>query len=432
MVAEPVQATIETLSYLYNKTNDFINTQHGNVSISDLYDQITSYNPFNHDLTITIHQNTNHNRKITSPIKEKFAQSFVEHKWKYISILTVGLGVGTYVFYQQVYKPVLLIENANNNNNKLKRRVPKLSNGARGDVVLIIGSPTEPLTRLIALDFEKRGFIVYLTILDEKDFKYVESNPITDDINYLNLNESVSFESQLIKFQQLLELAVIPFPGAESHNLTLKAIVFSPQLYFPIGPIENVMISTWSKLQDKMFIYLKLFSSGLINLARLQSSKIILIYPNIISSLSIPYHSPETLFQTQLKSLFTILTREVSQHNLSVTQVKLGNLNISNQRSNTSQRTTALINSEIKNWNEDIKSLYADNFSKSQYKSNPIKSSGGGKGTSLRELYHILFDLIYTPPNRRNPSIVYCGTGARSYDIISGLIPESWIEWILR
>ena len=61
---------------------------------------------------------------------------------------------------------------------KARRRVPKLANGARRDVVLVVGSPTEPLTRLICLDFEKRGFIVYLTLLEANDVRYVESNQI--------------------------------------------------------------------------------------------------------------------------------------------------------------------------------------------------------------------------------------------------------------
>ncbi|KAK6202943.1 uncharacterized protein RJT21DRAFT_83597 [Scheffersomyces amazonensis] len=431
MVAEPVHATIETLSYLYGKASDFISTNHDNIVNSELFDQLSQLvNISQHDINIHI------SPSVRKPPPTRFVSGISEnvkhHKLQYLTIFTIGLGTASYVWYEKVYKPALLHQSKKDSSNqRYKRRVPKLSNGARADVVLVIGSPTEPLTRLIALDFEKRGFIVYLTILDDKDFKYAESNPITDDINYLNLNESASFESQLIKFNHLLELPVIPFPGAEAHNLKLKAIVFAPSLYFPIGPIENITVSTWSRLQDKIFIYLKLFSSGLIQLSRDQASKIIFIYPSIISSLSIPYHSPETLFQNQLRNLFTTLTREVHQHGLSVTQVRLGNLQISSQRNNTSNdRISTLVNSEIKAWDDDIKDLYAKSFSQSQFKSNPIKSTGG-KGTSLRELYHTLFDLIYST-KRRNPAIVYCGTGARSYDIISRIFPESWIEWLLR
>lgn len=168
-------------------------------------------------------------------------------------------------------------------------------------------------------------------------------------------------------------------------------------------------------------------SSGLIQLIRNQHSSTILINANIISSLSMPYHAPETIFQNTLKHLFTTLRREISQYGLSVTQVRLGNLHISTQNASSGSKISNMVNSEIRSWNLDIKDLYATNFSKSQFKSNPIKSRG--PGTSLRELYHTLFDLIYT---KRAPAVIYCGSGARSYDLISRLLPEAWIEWFLK
>lgn len=426
MVAEPVQATLETLSYFYRKSSDFLSSLQEKLFEGNSLDKLTSLYPFdiaNDDSLVSITRG----RSQTSWLSRCFDQ-----KWKSLTILTIGLGtVGSIWYYHKNYGSQSISSRTHKQNHSSvnTRRVPKLSNGARRDIVLVVGSPTEPLTRLIALDFEKRGFIVYLTILDEKDFKYVESNPITDDINYLNLNDTLSYESQLSKFQQLLELPVIPFPGAEPHNLRLVGVVFAPSLFFPIGPIENITVATWTKFTDRELLYLKLFSSGLISLIRNQQSKTILISTNIVSSLEIPYHAPETLFQNHLKHLFTTLTREVRQHGLSVTQVRLGNLHLSNQRSNSGSRIANLVNSEIRSWDEDMRSLYADSFSKAQYKANPIKSTGG-RGTSLRELYHILFDLLYS--KGRSPGIVYCGTGARAYAIISKLLPESWLEWILR
>lgn len=43
-----------------------------------------------------------------------------------------------------------------------KRRAKKASNGARLEVVVVAGSPSEPLVRSISLDLERRGFIVYV------------------------------------------------------------------------------------------------------------------------------------------------------------------------------------------------------------------------------------------------------------------------------
>lgn len=412
MVAEPVQATWETLSYFYNKSSDFISTQHDNVVNSDYLDKICSYLP-----------HSSRPYDIVLPRRRSFAERLIKrlskHKYKSLGILGLGIGLSSYCYYKNVYLPSQAPVP------RKKRRAPKLANGARREVILIIGSPTEPLTRLIALDFEKRGFIVYLTILDTKDFKYVESNPITDDIHYLNLTDS--FESQISKFHHLLELPVIPFPGADAHTLKLASVIFAPSLYFPVGPIENTSIATWTRITDRLLLYLKLMSAGLVQLIRNQQSSAILINANIISSLSMPYHAPETLFQNMLKHLFTTLTREILQHGCPVTQVRLGNLHISTQNASSDLKISNMVNSEVRSWSLEIKDLYAASFSKSQQKTNPIKSRGSG--TSLRELYHTLFDLIYNP---RPPAVVYCGSGARSYDWISRLLPESWIEWFLR
>lgn len=43
-----------------------------------------------------------------------------------------------------------------------KRRAKRASNGARLEVVVIAGSPSEPLVRSISLDLERRGFIVFV------------------------------------------------------------------------------------------------------------------------------------------------------------------------------------------------------------------------------------------------------------------------------
>ncbi|CAH6721834.1 hypothetical protein CLIB1444_07S03466 [[Candida] jaroonii] len=400
MVAEPVSATIDTLRYIYDGASKYVYDSTEKVKDLNVY----QYNPFKSSEPQIVSEKTSLLKVIKC------------HKTR-LTVFSVGVGLGLAGLWIYSRKP---------KRTKPRRRVPKLENGARQDIILIVGSPTEPMTRLIALDFERRGFIVYLTILDNKDLKYTESNPITDDINYLNLTNSESFEYQLSKFHNLLEIPVVPFPGAQAHNLKLVGVVFAPSLYFPIGPIENISIASWNKLMEKLSTYFKLVSSGLINLLRSQKAKTIVITPTITSSLNLPFHGPEAIFQNTLQSLFTTLTREVTSHGLSITQIKLGNISVSS--SNSTLKTSSIINSEVQSWSEDIKSLYKMNFTKSQFRINPIKSTG--RGANLRDLYHVIFDLVYSKRSI-NPPIVYCGTGARAYDWLASILPSSFISWIL-
>lgn len=414
MVAEPVQATVQALDYYYNVASKFVSKQVEQLPEFDLL----HLNP----VQTHMESNVNHD----SVIKR------ISNNKGIISVLTVGIGAGIWYYgnsqvvggssgifgsnwrHWLVSKPVK------------KRRVPKLANGARQDVVLIVGSPTEPLTRLIALDFERRGFIVYLTILDETDMKYTETNTITEDINYLNLVNSFSFDRQLNEFHQLLRIPIVPFPGASPHSLKLVGVVFTPHLHYPIGPVENVTVASWTKILDRLSVYPKLFSSGLIQLIRLQKAKTILITPCITSTLNLPYHGPESLLQNALQSLFSTITKEIRQHQLCVTQIKLGNISVL-ANGNSISKKRSIINSEINGWNDDIRTLYSKSFSNTENKSIPMQLLL--KGTNLRALYHLLYDLIYS--KTPNPPVTYFGTGARMYEWIYCLLPSSFLLWVL-
>lgn len=421
MVAEPVLATIQALSYAYDRSAGFIQAQHEKVSNSDITSSVSSLFLWgNPDLPPP--------HIVESSTFDRLLSNVRDNKWKYLTILSIGIGTCSYGFRMKNANARKLGGRSPQKPQRNKRRAPKLPNGARRDVVLIVGSPTVPLTRIIALDFEKRGLIVYVTILDDKDFRYIESNPITDDMNYLNLRDTNSIELQLSKFQQLLELPVIPFIGADAHTLNLVSVVFAPNMYLPVGPIENLSINTWRSLDERILLIIQLLSQGLVKIIRNQQAKTILVNPSITSSLSMAYHAPETVFHNELKYVFTTLARELAHQSLLVTQVRLGNLQVTS-RNVTQARVTNMISSEVRSWDEGTRSLYADNFAKSQHRANPITTSGG-KGTNLKELYHTLFDLVYS--KKTNPRVVYCGTGARSYDIISSILPATWIDFILK
>lgn len=63
--------------------------------------------------------------------------------------------------------------------NRKKRRAKKAGNGARLEVVVIAGSPSEAITRSISLDLERRGFIVYIVCntIDEEVLVQNEARP---------------------------------------------------------------------------------------------------------------------------------------------------------------------------------------------------------------------------------------------------------------
>lgn len=413
MVAEPVQAATEALRLAYASASSFLSSllQAVNESLPDL-DSVLNLRFFN----------ILKSDPVPAPeTKEKAVDRLIrlvqKHRTAAYSALAVSLTASSYLIYRNLKEPRI--------RSKPRRRVPKLANGARRDVVIVVGSPTEPMTRLIAVDFEKRGFIVYLTVLDDKDYKYIQSNQITDDIHFMNLVED-SYEAQLTKFRKLLDVGVVPFPGAEAHHLRLSAVVFAPTLYFPLGPLENTPELTWQRLLFRLSVTTKLLSLGLLDIVREQKSGIIGIVPSIVSSLRMPYHGPETVLQNGMKDVFVTLAKELRPQNINVTQVRLGNLNLAPSKTARAESVPLIVEAEVRSWSEEMRSAYGSDFQKSQSSLRHMGASFKNKG--LRELYHTLFDLIFY--NGRAPSVVYCGTGARAYDRLASYLPHSVSELI--
>ncbi|GEQ68276.1 hypothetical protein JCM33374_g1943 [Metschnikowia sp. JCM 33374] len=415
MVAEPVQATLGALRATYESLSQFVSAQTEKLpDASKIWDSTP--------LIYLGGAEAGPHNPPPETLLEKIDARVKLRKYELMCVLATGLGVAGVVLHRRS-----MISRSSGSTKPRRRRTPKLPNGARRDVALVVGSPTEPMTRLLALDFEKRGFIVYLTVFDDKDLKYISSNTITDDINYLDLSGGEDLAAALAKFSQLLQVEVVPIKGAEPHLLKLSAVVFAPNLYFPLGPVENTAAASWDRVLARISVYTRLLNSGLLDLVRVQKSKVIAIVPTIVSSLRLSYHAPETMFQNCLKDLFVTLAKELRPQGISVTQVRLGNLNLTNTRTlpaSKSARVSGIAEAEVRSWSPGMQSLYGEQFSKTQTKSNSMGSSIGSQG--LRGLHHLLFDLIFY--TGRNPSVVYYGSGARSYERISSFLPTALID----
>lgn len=409
MVAEPVGVALTFLQKSYLKASDAVSEQLTKVS-DTVYGLVLSIVGWDNDPLSA-------DKLALIQGSDKWSGQMERHKYE-IAAFGMILGLGVVGCYQYRMRTDPGPRAA-----KKRRRVPKLANGARKDVVLVVGLPTEPFTRLMALDFEKRGFIVYLTILDDTDYKYTQSNPITDDINFLNLSGGVDLGFLMAKFHQLLQVPVVPIKGAEEHLLRLSAVVFAPNLYFPLGPLENFSPASWERVMSRMNLYTRLLSLGFLQLVRHQLSKVIVIIPNIVSTLGLPYHGPETVFQNGVKDLFLVLAKEVSPHGVSVTQIRLGNLNLSALSPKT--RVPAMIEAEIRSWNDDLQSLYGVQFLKQQGKTAAVRKPLA----LLTGFHHLLFDIIFT--QGPTASVAYYGTGARTYERLSSVISPRVLQMFM-
>lgn len=63
---------------------------------------------------------------------------------------------------------------------KQRRRAKRTAHGARTEVVVLAGSAMSPLTTALALDLERRGYVVYVVTNSPEDIQHVRSQSRVD------------------------------------------------------------------------------------------------------------------------------------------------------------------------------------------------------------------------------------------------------------
>ncbi|TVY31564.1 UPF0744 protein, partial [Lachnellula subtilissima] len=130
-----------------------------------------------------------------------------------------------------------------------KRRAKRAGTGARLEVVVLAGSPSEPMTRSIALDLERRGFIVYIVCntIEEEVMVQNESRP---DIKPLMIDivDTQRAKQAIERFTIYLQHPHTPLPGTRPHHLTFRSLLLIPSNTYPSAPIAALSPSTLSDL----------------------------------------------------------------------------------------------------------------------------------------------------------------------------------------
>lgn len=392
---DPVEKTFDTVYYLGKRAQNTFDSAVGavneaSISISDKVISTCKENSIFGGLSSTASADASGNLKPGSSLHGFWNISSIKGFYNrnktlssIIGITAVGL---TGYHLQKIVRSQITI----NGSNKTKRRANRLPNGARKDVVLIVGSVTEPLTRYVANDLENRGFIVYITSTNSKaDLKFFNNESIQDIKSLIVSNEPNNDEfnvDQIRKFDYLLSSNHIPFQGAEPNKLNLTGIIFIPDLYFPSGKFHMIPNSTWSyNIQNKMLLPLNLLTNGLIGIAEKFDSNLIFITPTLSSSVQLTYHSVENITSNFLQNFSQNLAQDYD--GLNITNIKLGSVSVNSN--------------------------------------NSTKKNFGIKGIPLKTLHYKIFDLLY---NDDNKSVEYVGTWARFLDNFGSVIPR----WLIR
>lgn len=278
-----------------------------------------------------------------------------------------------------------------------KRRARKSPSGARVEVVVVAGATSSPLASALALDLERRGFVVYVATASAEEETYVRSLSRADLLPLpLAIGDPFAAQKQLARFQNLLGREHVAFEGAEPHRLEFKGLVIVPDTgAAPVGHIGDVASEDWSDMLNakvlKSIATTQLFLPALVS----QQSKILMLTPSITPALQLPGHAAENTAYAALQAFTSTLSAEMKAQDTGVTisHLKLGNF--------------------------DIPSVTAKQRREGQTKI---------RATPMRELNNTVFDTL---ASRRPTALLRVGRGSLAYDIIGTVAPRSIISWML-
>ncbi|KAK2765441.1 hypothetical protein FQN54_008292 [Arachnomyces sp. PD_36] len=345
---------------------------------------------------------------------------------------------------------VLLIY-GNRKFNVKKRRARKAGNGARREIVVISGSPHEPMTRSIASDLERRGYIVFITVTSHEEESAVHAEGRSDIRPlFLDLTTTPSSPSEihpsLHTIYSLISQPQVPMQGVPPHICQLSGLVLIPSPNYPSGPLATIPASSLADTVNTRLLSPILTTQLFLPLLTLKNnqSSILLLYPSISTALSPPFSTPEVAATQALSGFATSLRRELrllqssngSGSTVDVVELKLGNIDLGPlYRGVQGGQATG---TEVLTWNPQQRALYGP-----QYLSNLDHRSGSApghrsvRGTPARDLHFAVFDALAPSPKslfwgrERKPEAVYVGRGSRAYALVGNWVPGGLVGWML-
>jgi NAD(P)-dependent dehydrogenase (short-subunit alcohol dehydrogenase family) len=341
--------------------------------------------------------------------------------------------------------------------NRKKRRAKRAPNGARVEVVVVAGSPSEPITRSISLDLERRGFIVYIVCntIEEEVLVQNESRPdikplMIDivDVSHLphftdfsNRHQPESARASIERFTAFLQAPHAVAQGIKQHHLVFRSLILIPTPNYPSLPIATLAPSALSDLLNTRLLQPILTLQTFLPLLQILplshpiqhpsppplpiKPSVLVLTPSIISSLNPAFHLPESAIVSALTSFTSVLTSELQPLGIPVTHIRLGTFDTSPFSPHNRQLTVSSQRVEMLKWEESARHAYGRN-----YATVTTKTGGGGvvgKGSSLRELNNAVFDAMVGGKG----GVVRVGTGSRVYGFVGRWVPSGLVGWMM-
>ncbi|KAJ5239668.1 hypothetical protein N7468_004287 [Penicillium chermesinum] len=326
-----------------------------------------------------------------------------------------------------------------------RRRARKAGNGSRKEIVVVAGSPQDPLTRAIASDLERRGYIVFITVTSADEERIVQSENRTDiKALWLDLTAKPSTPSEihpsLFELRTLITTPQYPHPGMPPHTCQLSGLIIVPSPNYASGPVATILPSSWADIVNARLLFSILTTQIFLPLFTLRnnSSTIIFAYPSVSSSLAAPFAAPEVTAVRAISGFAESLRQELRLlkcKNVDVVELRIGNVDLGPGYRNLQSQITG---TEILAWNDQQRSLYGQSYL-SSIEQRPVATTGPAtiKGSPARHLHYAVMDALepasrnFLGCKRSKKTVMFVGRGARSYSVIGAWVPSGLVALMM-
>ncbi|CAK7269720.1 hypothetical protein SEPCBS57363_003744 [Sporothrix epigloea] len=356
------------------------------------------------------------------------------------------------------------------------RRAKRAKNGARCEVIVIAASPALPVTQSLALDLEKRGFMLYIVCGSAEDEQAVRhmSRPDIKPLS-IDITDTINAGAALERFALYLNAPHASVPGAQRSHLQLTGIILIPSLNYQTSPIATIPPANFADLFNTHLLHPILSIQAFLPLLTARTAlqpgdkaqsileaaqslsltnigkettptppeektptppKVLVFTPSVISSVNPPFHAPESTVCSALTAFTEVLAAELRPLAIPVTHIQLGTFDFTGfapARSVSAHRSISgrmpLPAAETLSWSEPARFVYGRNFTA---QSTSALGSGrairGVRGTSMKDLHCAVFDVL--DGSNRN-AIVRIGLGADLYGFVGSFVPRGLVAWMM-
>ncbi|KAK4196910.1 hypothetical protein QBC40DRAFT_4054 [Triangularia verruculosa] len=350
-----------------------------------------------------------------------------------------------------------------------QRKAKRARSGGRLEVVVIAGSPQLPLTRALALDLERKGFIVFIVANTRDDELLIQALARPDIRSFaLDINDPTRVGASIEEFARYLQEPHAAIPKGKKSHLHLKSVILIPSLNYQTSPIATIPPSSFADLFKTHLLQPIVTIQAFLPIltARLHppppptelassltkdpskqrekedlSPKVMVFTPSIISSINPPFHAPEATICSALSAFTEVLAAELRPLQIPVTHMQLGTFDFSGftpaqgtkfQTSTAGRGNQGLIAApgveQTYNWPDAARKTYAKNFVSQSTSAIGATGIRGMKGSSLKDLHDAVFDVI---DGSITASTVRVGLGASVYGFVGRWVPKSMVAFMM-